>query len=207
MLVLWPNMNKRMLHSFIKWALRRMRMQHLFKQWNTSYEICEKIWKETFTTYKMMFNRTLLPALETTNVIGNTENKQDKRNMSRYFQHSFMLFPKSFGYLFYDTYSFFCIKCCIVHLLCVVSVFRLSEATDYCNVCYHWRQNFAIGTEVLIFKLVFLYGRGTCFRAMVTTWTFQYNIKSVKKDTYLNKYWKKQTNANVTYWFASFKRV
>ena len=36
------------------------------------------------------------------------------------------------------------------------------------------RSNF----EVLIFQLV--YGRGTCFWAMLTAWTFQHNIKSTK---------------------------
>ena len=87
--------------------------------------------------------------------------------MTRYFQHVFMLFPLSFGYLFYDTYSYFCNKCCIDHLLCMVGVFRLSGTTDYCNFCYHWRQNLAMGTEVLIFELQFFYGRGTCFTAMV----------------------------------------
>ena len=35
---------------------------------------------------------TLLPAIETTDVIGNTDDKQVKRNMGRYFQHNFMLF-------------------------------------------------------------------------------------------------------------------
>ena len=49
----------------------------------------------------------LLPAIETTDVIGNTDNKQVKRNMSEYFQRMFMLFSLSFGYLFYDTYSYF----------------------------------------------------------------------------------------------------
>ena len=48
---------------------------------------------------------TLLPAIETTDAIGNTENKQVKRNMSKYFQHMFMLISFSLGYLFYDTYS------------------------------------------------------------------------------------------------------
>ena len=76
--------------------------------------------------------------------------------------------------------SFICYQCCIDHLLCMVGVFRLSGTTDYCHFCYHWRQNFAIGTEVLIFELMFLYRTGTCFRAMVTTWTFQYNMKSTK---------------------------
>ena len=46
---------------------------------------------------------TLLPAIETTDVISNTEDKQIKRDMGRYFQHIFMLFPLSFGYIFYDT--------------------------------------------------------------------------------------------------------
>ena len=50
---------------------------------------------------------TLLPAIETTDVIGNTENKQVKRNMSKYFQRMFMLISLSLGYLFYDTYSYF----------------------------------------------------------------------------------------------------
>ena len=45
----------------------------------------------------------LLLSIETTDVIRKTENKKVKRNMSRYFQHIFMLFPLSFGYLFYDT--------------------------------------------------------------------------------------------------------
>ena len=53
------------------------------------------------------FNHTLLPAIETTDAIGNTENKQVKRNMSKYFQHMFMLISFSLGYLFYDTYSYF----------------------------------------------------------------------------------------------------
>ena len=39
---------------------------------------------------KLQFH-TLLPAIETTDVIGNTENKQVKRNMSKYFQRMFML--------------------------------------------------------------------------------------------------------------------
>ena len=50
---------------------------------------------------------TLLPAIETTDVIGNTENKQVKRNMSKYFQRMLMLISLSLGYLFYDTYSYF----------------------------------------------------------------------------------------------------
>ena len=50
---------------------------------------------------------TLLPAIETTDAIGNTENKQVKRNMSKYFQRMFMLFSLSVGYLFYDMYSYF----------------------------------------------------------------------------------------------------
>ena len=50
---------------------------------------------------------TLLPAIETTDAIGNTENKQVKRNMSKYFQRMFMLISLSFVYLFYDTYSYF----------------------------------------------------------------------------------------------------
>ena len=79
-----------------------------------------------------------------------------KINMSRYFHHIFMLFPLSFGYLFYDTYSYFCNKCCIDYLLCMVDVFRLSGTTDYCNFCYHWRQTLAIGTEVLIFFFLLL---------------------------------------------------
>ena len=49
---------------------------------------------------------TLLPAIETTDAIGNTENKQVKRNMRKYFQRIFMLFSLSLGYLFYDTYSY-----------------------------------------------------------------------------------------------------
>ena len=80
---------------------------------------------------------TLLPAIETTDVIGNTENKQVKRNMSTYFQRMFMLISLSVGYLFYDTYAYFCKqKCCIDHMLCMVDVFRLSGTTDYCNFCY-----------------------------------------------------------------------
>ena len=50
---------------------------------------------------------TLLPAIETTDAIGNTENKQVKRNMSKYIQRMFMLISLSLGYLFYDTYSYF----------------------------------------------------------------------------------------------------
>ena len=50
---------------------------------------------------------TLLPAIETTDAIGNTENKQVKRNMSKYFQRMFMLISLSLGYLFKDTYSYF----------------------------------------------------------------------------------------------------
>ena len=46
-------------------------------------------------------------AIETTDVIGNTENKKVKRNMCKYFQRRFMLISLSLGYLFYDTYSFF----------------------------------------------------------------------------------------------------
>ena len=53
------------------------------------------------------WNHTLLPAIETTDAIGNTENKQVKRNMSKYFQRMFMLISLSFGYLFYVTYSYF----------------------------------------------------------------------------------------------------
>ena len=85
----------------------------------------------------MVDMHTLLPAIETTDAIGNTENKQVKRNMSKYFQRLFMLFSLSFGYLFCDTYSYFFVKkCCIDHLLCMVDVFRLSGITDYCNFCY-----------------------------------------------------------------------
>ena len=74
---------------------------------------------------------TLLPAIETTDAIGNTENKQVKRNMSKYFQRMFMLISLSLGCLFYDTYSYFFVnKCCIDHLLCMVDVFRLSGTTD-----------------------------------------------------------------------------
>ena len=50
---------------------------------------------------------TLLPAIETTDAIGNTENKQVKRNISKYFQRMFMLISFSLWYLFYDTYSYF----------------------------------------------------------------------------------------------------
>ena len=50
-----------------------------------------------------MLTHTLLPAIETTDVIGNTDDKQVKRNVGRYFQHNFMLFPLRIGYLFYDT--------------------------------------------------------------------------------------------------------
>ena len=50
---------------------------------------------------------TPLPAIETTDVIRNTENKQVKRNMSKYFQRMFMLISLSFGYLFYDKYLYF----------------------------------------------------------------------------------------------------
>ena len=53
-------------------------------------------------------SHTLLPAIETTDAIGNTENKQVKRNMSKYFQRMLMLISLSLGYLFYDTYSYFC---------------------------------------------------------------------------------------------------
>ena len=49
----------------------------------------------------------LLPTIETTDAIGNTENKQVKRNMSKYFQRMFMLISLSLRYLFYDTYSFY----------------------------------------------------------------------------------------------------
>ena len=70
-----------------------------------------------------------------------------------------MLFSLSFGYLFCDTYSYFFVqKCFIDHLLCMVDLFRLSGTTDYCNLCYRWRQILAIGTEVLIFELVFSTG-------------------------------------------------
>ena len=54
-----------------------------------------------------MGRRTLLPAIDTTDVIGNTENKQVKRNTSKYFQRMFMLISLSFGYLFYDVFIFF----------------------------------------------------------------------------------------------------
>ena len=56
-----------------------------------------------------VYYHTLLPAIETTDVIGNTDNKQVKRNMStcKYFQRMFMLISLSLGYLFYDTYSYF----------------------------------------------------------------------------------------------------
>ena len=57
----------------------------------------------------MTYN-TLLPAIETIDV----ENKQVKRNMSRYFQHNFMLFPLSFGYVFYDT--------CVVIIICELCI-------------------------------------------------------------------------------------
>ena len=74
---------------------------------------------------------TLLPAIETTDAIGNTENKQVKRNMSKYIQRMFMLISLSLGYLFYDTYSYFFVnRCCIDHLLCMLDVFRLSGTTD-----------------------------------------------------------------------------
>ena len=56
---------------------------------------------------KDTYKHTLLPAIETTDAIGNTENKQVKRNMSKYFQRIFMLISLSLGYLFYDTYSYF----------------------------------------------------------------------------------------------------
>ena len=57
--------------------------------------------------------------------------------MSKYFQRMFMLFSLSFGYLFYDTLSYFLLKkCCIDHLLCMVGVFRLSGTTDYCHFRY-----------------------------------------------------------------------
>ena len=55
----------------------------------------------------LFLHHTLLPAIETTDVIGNTDNKQVKRNMSKYFQRMFMLISLSLGYLFYDTYSYF----------------------------------------------------------------------------------------------------
>ena len=54
-----------------------------------------------------LWDHTLLPAIETTDAIGNTENKQVKRNMSKYFQRMFMLISLSLGYLSYDTYSYF----------------------------------------------------------------------------------------------------
>ena len=44
--------------------------------------------------------------------------------------------------------SYFCNKCCIDHLLCMMGVFRPSGTTDYCNFCHHWRQNLAIWTDV-----------------------------------------------------------
>ena len=58
--------------------------------------------------YNYIPPHTLLPAIQTTDVIGNTENKQVKRNMSKYFQRMFMLISSSLGYLFYDRYSYFC---------------------------------------------------------------------------------------------------
>ena len=72
-----------------------------------------------------------LSRLQNTQAIGNTENKQVKRNMSKYFQRMFMLISLSLGYLFYDTYSYFFVnKWCIDNLLCMVDVFRLSGTTD-----------------------------------------------------------------------------
>ena len=65
--------------------------------------VYQRMW-QSFNTFRI---HTLLPAIETTDVIGNTENKQVKRNMSKYFQRMFMLISLSFGYLFYDKYSYF----------------------------------------------------------------------------------------------------
>ena len=53
------------------------------------------------------YMHTLLPAIETTDAIGNTENKQVKRNMGMYFQRMFMLISLSLRYFFYDMYSYF----------------------------------------------------------------------------------------------------
>ena len=72
------------------------------RRWEIAIHDCNACGIEI--AYRM---HTLLPAIETTDAIGNTENKQVKRNMSKYFQRMFMLFFLSFGYLFYDTYSYF----------------------------------------------------------------------------------------------------
>ena len=64
-------------------------------------------------------SHTLLPAIETTDVIGNTDNKQVKRNMSKYFQRMFLLISLSLGYSFYDTYSYF-LKINVVLTICCV---------------------------------------------------------------------------------------
>ena len=42
--------------------------------------------------------------------------------MSKYFQRMFMLFSLSFGYLFYDTYSYFWLKNVVLTICCVLWV-------------------------------------------------------------------------------------
>ena len=74
-------------------------------------------------------------------------------NIPRYFCFCFFKF---WIFILWQVFILFVKKCCIDHLLCMDDVFRLSGTTDYCNFCYRWRQILAIGTEVLIFELVFL---------------------------------------------------
>ena len=109
----------------------------------------------TFLTHH---RHTLLPAIETTDAIGNTENKQVKRNMSKYFTYVYADFFQFRIFILWHVFIFCVSKCCIDHLLCMVDVFRLSGTTDYSNFCYRWRQILAIWTEALIFQLVFFKG-------------------------------------------------
>ena len=57
-------------------------------------DIVNMFWLTAYTSLYFKTHRyyILLPAIETTDVIRNTEIKQVKRNIGRYFQHNFMLF-------------------------------------------------------------------------------------------------------------------
>ena len=88
---------------------------------------------------------TLLPAIEPTNVIRNTENKQVQRNMSRYFQHIFMLFPLCFGYLFYDTF--------VVIILCESCIKYCWHNSDTDISTFWWMLKFVICRRILYFFL------------------------------------------------------
>ena len=84
------------------WPNQRFTPCHWFPHQNFLEQYCKLQQKHAIMNELW---HTLLPAIETTDAIGNTENKQVKRNMSKYFQRMFMLISLSLGYLFYDTYS------------------------------------------------------------------------------------------------------